>query len=233
MQVNFSVDLVSDLNVTDPDSFDWEGKATSLYCCIAGNVASDLGVLEKVLGKIAKEYFGVFFVEGSLEHDNLAHYDDRVTEIKKICKKLQKVVYLHQHVVILNGTAFVGVNGFFHNREPVDSLEKLFLIDECRNQDVAYLTKTIDHLQNHDEVKNITIISNSIPSRLITFMESSLNEDDIVSPALALVKDTGGLVTAWLFGNDGKMLDSEFNGRRYVNHPYNPNQPYFPKRVEL
>ena len=35
-------DIISDLNLQPDDSFNWENKATSLYCIVAGNNSSDL-----------------------------------------------------------------------------------------------------------------------------------------------------------------------------------------------
>ena len=47
-------DLISDLNLSPEDSFNWEGKATSLYCIIAGNISEDLRTIKQTLSHLSK-----------------------------------------------------------------------------------------------------------------------------------------------------------------------------------
>jgi hypothetical protein len=59
MKIGF--DLISDLNLSPNDSFNWENKATSLYCIIAGNPARVIKKLNKdecVKFKLDVEYHG-------------------------------------------------------------------------------------------------------------------------------------------------------------------------------
>ena len=52
-------DVISDLNLSAEDSFNWEGKATSLYCIVAGNVSSDLRTVLQTLTHVGRFYQGV------------------------------------------------------------------------------------------------------------------------------------------------------------------------------
>ena len=63
-------DLISDLNLYPEDSFNWEGKATSLYCIIAGNISEDLRTIKQTLSHLSKFYQGIFYTLGSLEYHN-------------------------------------------------------------------------------------------------------------------------------------------------------------------
>lgn len=233
MIVEFSVDLISDLNLTKDDNFDWEGKATSLYCCVCGNVSDDDEVFKETIIHLSTHYLGVMFVEGSLEHHSLVSYDARVKEIKAMFKDYRNIIYLHNHVVILNGVAFVGSNGFYGNRTPYDNMERLFLMDECRLGDIDYLSKTVETLQDHPEVKSIAIVTNSLPTKLITNNDPSVQIEESASPAMCLINDHKGVVNTWMFGAYKNMVDSTYNGRRFVNNPYKSNQPYWPKRIVL
>jgi len=57
----FGFDVISDLNLSENDNFDWEGKPTSLYCVLAGNISSDLTVLYKTVN-ILVNYTRVFSI---------------------------------------------------------------------------------------------------------------------------------------------------------------------------
>jgi len=52
--MKFGFDLISDLELTDSDVFDWEGKSTSLFCLIAGNISDNLRVVQKTLKILSK-----------------------------------------------------------------------------------------------------------------------------------------------------------------------------------
>ena len=52
--MNIGFDVISDLNLDAEDSFDWEGKATSLYLIIAGNISSDLRVIHQTLVHLSR-----------------------------------------------------------------------------------------------------------------------------------------------------------------------------------
>ena len=154
----YYVDLISDLNLTDSDTFDWTGKASSLFCIVAGNVSDDLIILGNTLKQLSENYRGVFFIDGSLEHSNLEDYDSRIQEIKTVCDGIPGVVYMHNHVVILSGVAFVGINGWFGNRKNIDTYEDLEYIDRFASEDIEYLSVTIKNLQVHQDVRKIVVV---------------------------------------------------------------------------
>ena len=37
--IDIGFDVISDLNLKRNDSFNWENKATSLYCILSGNIS--------------------------------------------------------------------------------------------------------------------------------------------------------------------------------------------------
>jgi hypothetical protein len=80
-------DLISDLNLSPEDSFNWEGKATSLYCIIAGNISEDLRTIKQTLLHLSKFYQGIFYTLGSLEYHHTIDVHKRTEEIHKICKQ--------------------------------------------------------------------------------------------------------------------------------------------------
>lgn len=233
MHNTFSVDLISDLNLTDSDTFEWTGKQTSLFCVVAGNVSNDLKVLEKTLEHLGDNYRGVLFIDGSLEHKNLNDYYDTVEEIKEICNKLNNVVYLHNHVVVLNGVAFIGCNGWYGNRKDSNCIEEIEYLEKYRSEDLSYLSMSIKKLQYSEDVKKIVIISNSMPSDHLSFNSPNTKFPAELNLSLSLLFDGQHKIEKWLFGTNDITVDVDLSFRKYVNNPVVPGLVYQPKRIDV
>ena len=233
MHNTFSVDLISDLNLTDTDIFEWTGKQTSLFCVVAGNISNNLKILERTLSHLGDNYRGVLFIDGSLEHDNLKDYYTRVQEIKDICSKINNVVYLHNHVVILNGVAFVGCNGWYGNRKQSNIIEEIEYLENYRSEDISYVSMSIRKLQHSEDVKKIVIVSNSIPSDYLTFNSPNVTFPKELNLSLSLLFDNEHKIDKWLFGTDDMSIDVTLSDRQYVNNPVISGLLYQPKRISL
>ena len=85
-------DVVSDLNLSPNDSFNWEGKATSLYCLVAGNVSSDSRTIVQTLAHLARFYQGVFYVPGMLEYQTTLSINERTDEIEEFLHKKTDII---------------------------------------------------------------------------------------------------------------------------------------------
>ena len=128
MKIGF--DVISDLNLDAEEEFNWDGKATSLYLIIAGNISNDLRVVHQTLYHLSRFYQGVFYIAGSSEHDSMHFVKHRHGELNKLCRTIKNVSYLHKHVVIINGIAILGCNGWYVNKIEMEldsELEKLHL----------------------------------------------------------------------------------------------------------
>ena len=233
MSAPFSIDLISDLNLSNTDQFDWTGKPTSLFCAIAGNISDDLTVIERVLEHLDDVYRGVFYIDGSLEHTNLYNYEQRIIDIKDLCDKLQNVIYLHNHAVIINDIAIIGCNGWFGNRHDVSDFEDFHLMQQYKLEDVSYLSSIIKKLQNHSEVKKIVIVSNSMPSEYLAFKNRDSHFEDEMNPAMCLIFDLKEKIQKWLFGTNDILVEVSIDRIDFVNNPLDINVPYWPKRVEI
>jgi hypothetical protein len=228
----FGIDIISDLNLSENDIFDWEGKPTSLYCVLAGNISSDLTVLYKTVKHLSKLYQGVFYIDGFLENNDINDKDRVVGEIFKLFSKLKNVVYLHDNVVVVENIALVGVNGWYGVN--ANSEEDSLNLKIHRYADIAYLEKTIEKLQLHMDVKNIIIISNGVPLPDIYFGEYPEDFDhEEINLANILESDTEDKVTTWVFGSHKKIVDTNINGINYFNNPCYNNSPYYPKRINI
>jgi hypothetical protein len=232
MSEPFSIDLISDLNLSETSHFDWTGKATSLFCVVAGNISSNLSVVKRVLEHLGDCYRGVFYIDGPLEHQNLTNYENQVIDIKRICSEIESVVYLHNHVIILNGYAFVGCNGWYGNREVINARE-LQIVEDLRMTDLAYLSNSIRRLREHQEVKNIIMVTNSIPTEYLSYSSPKLKFPEKLGPGMCLLLDEGNKVSHWVFGTTELEIDTILNNRHYCNNPNQPLRPYWPKRVVI
>lgn len=230
--MNVGFDIISDLNLTGQDEFNWDSKPTSLFCLIPGNISAELSVLYKALMHLRKLYQGVFFIDGSLENNDPNFSDNRVKEIARICQNIPNVVYLHSNVAIVDGVGLVGINGW-EERSTINTDMDIFQVKANKYDDIMYLENTIERLQLHVDVKKIIILSNSVPTKELYFNQRTENYDDLFPANILQGTDTEGKVVKWVFGTSDKMVDTEINGVKFVNNPQHNKNPYYPKRIDI
>jgi len=224
--VKIGFDLISDLNLSSEDSFNWEDKATSLYCVVAGNISSDMGVLLNTLNHLSNFYQGIFYIPGSLEYKDVVSIEKRTTEISNICNSIKGVALLYQHVVLIDGIAILGINGW-HNELVTEQAEN------DRYNDLIYLKNSIQKLQKHLDVKKIFVLTNAVPSNDLYFGEIPKNLKGTPELVITLLADMESKVTHWGFGTYGKIVDTIVNGINYFNNPCSPTSPYWAKRIDI
>ncbi len=227
MEIGF--DLISDLNLDPEDSFNWEGKATSLYCVVAGNVSHDLRTVFQTLGHLSRFYQGIFYVPGLAEYKTCIDFDIRTKELASISKKLPKVVMLYHHVVIIDGVAVMGVNGF--SADDPDDIDTQLI--KARLDDISYLKNSIQKLQTHLDVKRILVISACVPGRGLYFGRLPEHVDDHIYPDYCLQADTELKVTHWVYGSSDTSSTTVQHNVNYINNPYVKGVPYWPKRISI
>ena len=224
-------DIISDLELSYKHKLDWEGKPTSLFCIVAGNVTDDFKVLEETLEHLSAQYHGVFYIDGSREIGSLVLQASKIDQIAKMSSRIKNVVYLHNNVVIVDGIALVAVNGWYGNYKPIDENDEMRLAYHA-HEDQDYLHKTIEKLQLHVDVKKIVIISNCVPCAELFYGEEP-NLPDYVGLNSALINDTENKIATWVYGSSNKIVDTNINGINYVNNTCFNSNPYWPKRIEV
>ena len=230
--MNIGFDVISEQNLDPEECFNWEGKATSLYSIIAGNISNDLRTIHQTLLHLSRLYQGVFYTAGSLEYQGSAGITNRTNELFNICKSIRNVAYLHNHVVIIDGIAIIGTNGWYGT----DFNYPLLVSDDIdleRYDDIGYLGNTIEKLQLHLDVKKIVIVSHSVPGDELFFGEQPENINSIPALQLALIRDSEAKVSYWIYGSYNKTVDTTINGINYVNNSYYKRKPYWAKRIEI
>lgn len=227
MDIGF--DLISDLNLDPEESFNWENKATSLYCVIAGNISYDTRTIFQTLSHLSKFYQGIFYVPGLLEYKNCVDIDTRTKELAIIARKLPKVALLYHNVVIIDGIGIVGSNGW--NADNPNDIDMNLI--KNRLDDIAYLNKSIMKLQTHLDVKKILLITACIPRRQLYFGKIPDHVEDHIYPDYCLTSDTEMKITHWAFGGIERDVDTVFHTVHYMNNPYSKQKPYWAKRINI
>jgi len=229
MSVGF--DLISDLNVTNIAEFNWEGKPTSLYCLVPGNISSDLNIVNKVLLHLSKCYQGVFYIDGKLENPSLMDRDHIIQRFTESVSTIPNLIYLHNNVVVVDGIAIIGINGW--SDYPSSTDDDTFQLKSYRYDDLIYLERTTQKLQLHPDVKKIIVMSNSVPSLELYFGEIPNIDVHEIGLHTVLEADTEQKITHWVFGSHNKIVDTIKDNINYINNPKFDSAPYYAKRITL
>jgi predicted phosphohydrolase len=226
-------DVISDLNLDAEDHFDWEGKATSLYLIIAGNISNELRIIHQTLLHLSRFYQGVFYIAGSSEYESMHFVKHRNDELTRLCKTIPKVSFLHKYVVIINGVAILGCNGWYVNKiELTSDLEKMHLRAQ-HLEDIQYLGLSLAKLQLHLDVKKILVVTHSAPSPELFFGEEPHNITEYFALKDTLLSDTESKVSNWVYGSYDKSVDTTIDNINYVNNSCFGKEPYWPKRIDI
>jgi predicted phosphodiesterase len=191
--MDLAFDLLSDLHLdTWTDRFDWTHKATSPYCILAGDVASDRKLLLQTLRHLGQCYQAVFYIDGNEEHSMYwGRLSQSYQQLEQKIKNIPNVVYLQDNVVIVNGVAILATNGWwafdFDDKQDVDEVVAWYqgkwqeeidrnpaLTASVSDDDITwmmrtavndsrYMIKSVKRLQTHGDVKKIIVVTHSVP----------------------------------------------------------------------
>ena len=260
--MRFAFDLISDLHLDTWGDFSWEGLATSPVCVVAGDIARDRDLLIQTLKHLGKCYQAVFYIDGNDEH--YERLETLGTSYKDLVRKIHRVpnvVYLQDNVVVVDGVAILGTNGWWGfdfdlgiNAE--DSAhwcrEKYNLsetatreIARLSNNDATYMVSSIQRLQKHNDVKKIVMVTHTVPdpaliSHDIT-LEGTMKFNTMGNRYMmqAAAADTESKIDTWCFGHFHGSVDQTRSGIRFVNNCRGRNgtmysqHVYHPKRIEI
>jgi hypothetical protein len=224
-------DIISDLNLNPNDSFNWENKATSLYCIVAGNISSNIRTVIQVLLHLSSKYQGVFFVPGKLEYETTDDFNRRTTELKSIAHVIPNLVMLYQNVIVVDGVALLGSNGWGNIQHSLDV--KNLAMTAAKYEDFTYLLSSLGKLQKHVDVKKIIVVTSAVPTEELYFGEIPENVVDQIPLNEILHSDTEKKVSHWVFGTYNKPVDTVLNDVQYLSNPHNQYGPYWAKRIAL
>ena len=258
----FAFDLISDLHIDTWPKTDWNMMATSPFCVIAGDVGRDREEVLEFLQHISRYYTAVFYIDGNDEHRYFySNTGESYRELAQRIGDIEDVVYLQDNVVVLEGVAILGTNGWWtYDFDPtidddqtvrwvaesygitVDQAESIRLMAA---QDTRYLINSVKRLQTHQDVKHIVIVTHTSPRVDFVNHDPMINSSYRINTTgnslmpMVLAEDTMQKVRAWTFGHYHGEVDCVRDGIRYVSNPrgragdYWNKIVYYPKRIVI
>lgn len=259
--MSISFDLISDLHLeTWSDSIDFTGLATSPYCIIAGDVTRDRQSLVKALHHLGQCYQAVFYIDGNDEHCyGIEDLDLSYRTLAAQISKIPNVVYLQDNVVVVDGVAVLGTNGWWgFDFDPLTDFtrstawwqEKLSCSDtavrsvaEMATGDASYLANSVRKLQSHRDVKKIIVVTHTVPLPQLIQHDIKLEGTERFNCMgnsymdQVIRADSKNKIHTWCFGHYHSPVDQLHYGIRYMNNcrgkgntPYN-QYVYHPRRI--
>lgn len=239
-------DLISDLHLeTWQETLNWTGMATSPVLVIAGDVSRDHRLLRTALKHFSECYAAVFYIDGNDEHRfKLDRLGESYNQLSRSIKSLPRVTFLQDNVVVIDGVALLGTNGWwsfdldpdidseqssnwmiesYAAKHPEHSVDTGMIANAARI-DAAYLSSSIARLQTHKDVKKIMIVSHTVPRLELINHDLDFCHKPIINsmgnpwmPA-ALESDSEKKVDTWCFGHYHGSVDRVIDDIRYVNN---------------
>lgn len=234
-------DLISDLHTETWPDFDWSELATSPVCVVAGDVCRDHTNLENVLKHLGQCYQQVLYIDGNEEHKHhWATLGENFQTIDSIIARCDNVVYLHDNLVILNRTAFLGTNGWWtwdfdpgiEREQTMSWFSEVYhttsavarAIDVLAVNDTVYLAASVTKLQTMPDVDSVVIVTHTVPgSRFVEHDIDIINSYRINVMGNSMIRDvlawdTERKIKCWCFGHYHGSVDQIIDGVRFVNN---------------
>jgi hypothetical protein len=187
----------------------------------------------------------VFYIDGNDEHTyNYHRIGQSYQELARSINRLHRVTYLQDNVVVIDGVAILGTNGWWGydldeniNRDDckqhmTDWYAKKMPgfkinpeeISDMSRRDVAYLVNSVQRLQTHNDVKKIVIVTHTVPgAHLIQHdieLANTTQFNHMGNRLMHLVhtNDTERKINTWCFGHYHGNVDKTIEGIRFVNN---------------
>ena len=244
--MSLAFDLISDLHLeTWTGEFDWTGQPTSPVCVVAGDISSDPRIVRNCLKHLSNCYAAVFYIDGNDEHRYRFHeLGQSYQELARSVNRLNRVTYLQDNVVVIDGVAVIGTNGWWGydldesidrdhcKQHMVDWYAKIIPdkeinpeeLSDLSRRDVAYLVNSVQRLQTHNDVKKIVIVTHTVPGANLIKHDIDLSGttqfNHMGNRLMHLVhtNDTEKKISHWCFGHYHGSVDQTINGIRFVNN---------------
>lgn len=256
-------DLISDLHEdfwNQDQQVRWEGIGTSLVAVVLGDVSRDPEVTYKTVVDISKYYKYVIFVDGNHEHNNQCDIQEHNQLMRQRFNKYHNIQYLNRNAIVVDGVAFVGVNGWwtFDFMEPEISREDCYwyfasnfiysepfmqeVMDTAR-QDATTMCEIVAKLTMDSAVNEIVILTHTAPFNKFMDVQQPQHPAHYSRCGSSYLSkiidfDINNKINIWCFGHVHQEFDEVINGIRYICHPRGrlddspQNIFYYPKLID-
>ena len=239
--MSFAFDLISDLHIGTWDQFDWDWKATCPVCVVAGDVDTDQDVVTRTLRQLGCCYQAVFYVDGNDEHyQSLANLSSSYADLARRIRRIPNVVYLQDNVVVVDGVAILGTNGWwgfdfdlgidaeqasqwYGDRHHLSNAT-VKSIARMSSTDALYMVNSVKRLQTHQDVKRIVMVTHTVPDPALIAhdidLDGSMRFNTMGNRLMmqAMAQDTEKKIHTWCFGHYHGAIDQTRSGIRFVNN---------------
>ena len=243
MKIHF--DLISDLHVDSwNEEFSWEGKATSPYAVVIGDVTRERSNLHPVLKEISKHYLMTMFVDGNDEHRwTLEDLKTSYETLKEDIGKIDNFIFLQDDSLVIDNVAFVGTNGwcsfdfgigdsgqaYTDCKQWTQETYKISMyatqqIEAMAMSDAGFLCRTIKKLQTHPDIRKIVLITHYVPDARLLKHDIHLTDTHMLGITgnsyltRCLEEDLEKKIDTWCFGHYHSDIEQHLNGIRFLNN---------------
>jgi len=258
-------DLISDLHIDlwHDNIKDWRGIGTSLVCVVAGDLSKDTRLTASLIKHLCDSYKHVMFIEGNHEHKKTIQDLSRAQiELERSLRGIDNLTYLADATAVIDGTAFIGANGWwtFDFPELAGAGNRMICMEQfCQKENLTmkeavniwtaaqeqaeFLGQAVTLLNSKDDVGEIVLVTHTVPR--IDLITPNANDDMVdwakignSSMGDVLAADTDGKISSWCFGHyHSQHVDVIKDGVRYISNPRGrPNDSlcpiYFPKKID-
>jgi len=257
-------DLVSDLHIDHwgrSYELDWVYDKKSNIVVVAGDTSDSIDITCEFIRKLTTYYEYVIVIDGNHEHQNTMETlrDSNSTWAKEIQKT--KAYYLGHTQPLIDGTKFIGINGWWSFDFGLPNLtaeqtistgkEKAGLNDIIiKNQfeqgliDAQFLLQSMVTAQIDENVKDIVVVTHSLPHSSCISWNRYPPELDMVGCygnskfSWTLDADVFNKCRYWCFGHNHDTKNIPYKGMRFVSNPRGRREDwnrkhYYPLTLKL
>jgi hypothetical protein len=204
----------------------------------------------------------VFYIDGNDEHFN--YFDDlgsSYSDLVRRIKRIPNIVYLQDNVVIVDGVAILGTNGWWGfdfdlGIDPAQAdqwLQEKYNLSAAvtknmarlSNNDASYMISSVQKLQRHTDVRKIVMVTHTVPDPALIAhdidLDGSMKFNTMGNRLMmqAMAADTENKIHTWCFGHYHGAVDQTRSGIRFVNncrgrqHTKYSRHVYYPQRIVI
>jgi len=223
---------------------------------IPGDISDDFDLSLDYLNNISKYYNKIIFIDGNHEHVSKypSLYKKKDMIIKTNNYNNNKLIYLSKEPYVINNTVFIGNCGWWDynkekninnyidyfdnwidfNEKDINLFHKNVLIKSLI--EFYYLKEKLNNYQDNDNIKNIVIVTHTIPHK--RFCKELLpnniindNYDCLLNSLFESInKKTYSKISHWIFGHVHCYYNEIIDGIHYICNPRGRVEDY--DRVE-
>ena len=217
------------------------------YLIVAGDISDNLLCSIEYLNEISKYYEKILFVDGNHEHVNVYPKLYSAKYINSLVESNNKLVYLANSPYIIDKTVFIGACGWWdYNNSDSETIDKNhnyfdewiphFTLKDRENfinnvinksiEEIEYLDNNIKKYMNDVSVKNIVIVTHTLPKAF--FFDDDKDKIELSTEYNTKFENLlkYDKITHWIFGHTHTYWDKKINNIQFYCNPRGRPEDY-------